>query len=191
MKIKLLISLVLFFNVSHLFSTNSLNATYNSDSVKINQFLCYYENLKDGSINYNEMEEKFYQFYYLAESLLEISNKLEAQISFYSENGISQLDVDNKSYLFVSTGRESEVKSSTDEYLVTKDYNNSFFIISYVYNDLKLQQSIKDYKNKNLYSLKLKYTSSDLMKEEIDNHYYFFLPEGECQFVPNFKISRS
>lgn len=189
MKTKLLITLFILFNLNYLFATNSLNATYNTDNVKINQFLCYYENLTDNLIDYAELEDKFYQFYYLAESLLKISNKLEVQISFYSENGISQLDIGNNTYLFVTSGRENEVKSSIEEYLVTEDFNNSYFIISYVCKKIKLQQPIIDFTNKNLYTLKLKNPITKFNEEEFDNFYYFFLPEGECQFVPSFTLN--
>ena len=60
MKTKFLISLILFFNASHLFATNSLNATYNSDSVRINQFLCYYENYS----RLSESDQKKYKLLY-------------------------------------------------------------------------------------------------------------------------------
>lgn len=188
MKTKLLITFFILFTLNHLFATSSLNATYYTDNVKISQFLCYYGNLKDNLIDYGEMENKFYQFYYLSESLLNISNKLEVQISFYSENDISQLDIGDNTYFFVTSGRENEVKNSVEEYLVTEDFNNSYFIIPYVCKDLKLQQPIIDFTNKNLYSLKIKNPTTKFNDEEFDNSYFFFLPEGEGQFVPSFKL---
>lgn len=188
MKAKYLIYLILLFNFSHLYATNSLNATYNTDKVKISQFLCYYENLIDNYIAYSEMEEKFYQFYYLAESLLTISNQLDAQISFYSENGIAQLDIGKNTYLFISASRENEVKSSVGDYFVTEDFNDSSFIISYVCQDLELQQPIKDFENKKLYSLRLFDSSKKISEDEIEDCYFFFLPTGEGQYQPNFEL---
>ena len=188
MKAKYLMYLILLFNFPHLYATNSLNATYNTDKVKISQFLCYYENLIDNYIKYSEMEEKFYQFYYLAESLLTISNQLDAQISFYSENGIAQLDIGKNTYLFVSASRENEVKSSAEDYFVTEDFNDSSFIISYVCQDLELQQPIKDFENKNLYSLRLFDSSKKISEDEIEDCCFFFLPTGEGQYQPNFEL---
>ncbi len=188
MRVKVYIFLIILLNLTPLFASNALNASYNSDNVKISQFIGYYENILDNSIKYSEMEEKFFQFYYLAESLLTISNQLDAQISFYSEIGISQLDIGKNTYLFVSASRENEVKTFVEDYFVTEEFNNSFFIISYVCKDLKLQQPIIDFTNKNLYSLKLKAHSKEFSEDEIDNLYYFFLPEGECQFIPSFKL---
>lgn len=50
----LLIIIFTFFTLNHLFATSSLNATYNTDNVKISQFLCYYENLTDDLILLNK-----------------------------------------------------------------------------------------------------------------------------------------
>jgi|GEM_PF-5784083 len=181
----LMFFLFMFANAMNLFATNSLNVSYNSETVRINQFLCYYEDLQ--TEGFREVEEKFYLFCDFADSLLEMSRRLGERISFYSENGISQLDIGEKCFLFVSSKRESEVKASADEYILSENYNNSIYIISYVCKKLKLKLPEIKNKDRKLYSLETKF-AIDFALEENEDDLFFFFPCGECHFNPNFKL---
>ncbi|MDE6719041.1 MAG: hypothetical protein K2J68_04200 [Treponemataceae bacterium] len=190
MRKNIFISLFLFIGVFEVHATNCLNARYVSEKVSINQFLCYYENLQShkldaNGVTYDTLEKQFYDFCYLADALLSISSETGKAATFYSENGIAQLDIGEKSFLFVSKSRESEVKASTENYTLTENYNDPHFVISFVCADLHLKMPKPKTKNRKLYSLETKVK----VEFEIDeNDPMFFLPEGEVSCSPCFEL---
>ncbi len=186
--LKLLLLMLVLSNAAKLSATNSLNATYNSETVRISQFLCYYEHLRADERETDEMEAKYNLFCDFADSLLEMSRRLGEKISFYSENGIAQLDVGEKRFLFVSGKREAEVKASADEYVLSENYNNPAYIISAACKKLKMKPPKIKRKDRKLYSLETKSALGSALDENEESGWFFFLPGGECHFSPEFEL---
>lgn len=190
MKKSIFIPLFLFIGVFEAFATNCLNARCVSGKVRISQFLCYYENLQSANLDssgvtYDMLEKRFYDFCYLADSLLAISSETGMVATFYSENGIAQLDIGEKSFLFVSKSREGEVSASGENYTLTENYNDPHFIISFACAALRLKMPKPKSKNRKLYSLETKCKA----EFEIDeSEPIFFLPEGEVLRSPCFEL---
>ena len=176
---------LLFISVFGTFATNCLDARYASEKVKINQFLGYYENLQSGEVAYDTLEKRFYDFCYLADALFAISSETGKAATFYSENGIAQLDIGEKSFLFVSKSREDEVKASAENYALTENYNDPHFVISFACADLHLKMPKQRRKNRKLYSLE---TKGKVEFEIAEENPMFFLPEGEVSCSPCFEL---
>ena len=142
MKTKLFI-LIFIISSFRIFASNSLEVTYKTDNIRINYFLGYQEEifLPDISENekYKNIEKNFYDFIYFTDTLIEISNRIDANIYFYSEHDLSELTIGEKKYLFVSQRRLSEIQTSKKDYTLTEDYTNPDFIISFICKELKLQ----------------------------------------------------
>ena len=86
MKTKLFI-LIFIISSFRIFASNSLEVTYKTDNIRINYFLGYQEEifLPDISENekYKNIEKNFYDFIYFTDTLIEISNRIDANIYFY------------------------------------------------------------------------------------------------------------
>ena len=151
MKTKLFI-LIFIISSFRIFASNSLEVTYKTDNIRINYFLGYQEEnfLPEISENekYKNLENNFYDFIYFTDTLIEISNRIDANIYFYSEHDLSELTIGEKKYLFVSQRRLSEIQTSKMDYTLTEDYTNPDFIISFICKELKLQIPEKKIKNR-------------------------------------------
>ena len=193
MKTKLFILIFIIFSF-RIFASNSLEVTYKTDNIRINYFLGYQEEifLPDISENekYKNIEKNFYDFIYFTDTLIEISNRIDANIYFYSEHDLSELTIGEKKYLFVSQRRLSEIQTSKKDYTLTEDYTNPDFIISFICKELKLQIPEKKIKNRKLYSLEIKSIQEIDFSEDNDTDIIFFYPGGEIYYSPLFEIDK-
>lgn len=193
MKTKLFI-LIFIISSFKIFASNSLEVTYKTDNIRINYFLGYQEEifLPDISENekYKNIEKNFYDFIYFTDTLIEISNRIDANIYFYSEHDLSELTIGEKKYLFVSQRRLSEIQTSKKDYTLTEDYTNPDFIISFICKELKLQIPEKKIKNRKLYSLEIKSIQEIDFSEDNDTDIIFFYPGGEIYYSPLFEIDK-
>ena len=96
-KLFILIFIILSFRI---FASNSLEVTYKTDNIRINYFLGYQEEIFLPDISENEkfknIEKNFYDFIYFTDALIEISNRIDANIYFYSEHDLSELTIGEK-----------------------------------------------------------------------------------------------
>lgn len=149
MKTKLFI-LIFIISSFRIFASNSLEVSYKADNIRINYFLGYQEEifLPDISENekYKNLENNFYDFICFTDTLIEISNRIDANIYFYSEHDFSKLTIGEKKYLFVSQRRLSEIQTSKMDYTLTEDYTNPNFIISFICEELKITDTRKENK---------------------------------------------
>lgn len=193
MKTKLCI-LIFIISSFKIFASNTLEVTYKTDNISINYFLCYQEELLS-EITKNEqsnnIENSFNDFIYLTDSLIEISNKINTDINFYSEKDLSEITIGKNKYLFVSKKRIAEIQSSMQDFILTEDYNNPYFIIPFVCKEFNLKIPVKKIKNRKLYSLEVQNAHTIDFSETNDTDIIFFYPGGEVYYSPFFEIENN
>lgn len=190
-KMILIFAMILTSGISSAFASGYVDACYKSENVEICQFLGFTSMFDCYEKESKTLEEKFNQFCWFTDRLLEISYETGKKVSFYSEPVASELRMGETSFFFHPAGMKGKVEEAENQFFCN-DYNNPYFIVPYVCNKLNLGFH-EGYAGRNRIIYSLEITSelsgeNEIKLDDSDCSLIFFYPSGDLVFSPCFEL---